>query len=633
MRTDVLAFVLVALVRFSLATPSDNVAGPTVPMGGIGVVGDGKLEVNGSANSVVSKKDVTLAEKVDDLMKREFTKDVEEAEQDVGRTFNETAKNDKASMETVVVISHKSKKNATEGSVAPDGTILVEQKEGEEEQSKKTKSGVPQEKEQDVDRIVDSHDNEYVLSKSKELAGLTVDPLLIQDLTILISASASVGWIFEGLGQPVINGYLTAGSAVGPGGFMLIKEVVQVESLAQLGVHFLLFYLGLEFSVKKMRAVGGVALAGGLLEMFIFIAIAVVSASVTEASVKQSLFVGALVSLSSTSVVIKCLEANGTSESRHGQITIGTLILQDCTVGLMFALMPLLEEGDGSKLAGNQVDDTLWVILSILLKLVALVILATAIARLILPPFVNTLARSASWELFQVTLIGFCLLGAWCFGMLGLSHELGAFIAGAMLSASDQHEYTVKAIDGVRTMFTALFITSIGLVMSPRFLFEHLGVLAVGTGAVVVCKTAVIFGVVQAFKFDTGSSLMVAMSLAQISEFAFVLLSMAVDFRVIGQEMYLMLVGVAALSLLVTPGIIRLATSIVNGLESSVEPTIPVVVNGTDSFENGQEESQELIKDDDSFTIATKSASSFPMMPHVFRRVKNNCSTGTKKPG
>lgn len=117
--------------------------------------------------------------------------------------------------------------------------------------------------------------------------------------------------------------------------------------------------------------------------------------------------------------------------------------------------------------------------------------------------------RTSSGELFQVILVGFCLGGGLVAGYLGVSRELGAVISGAMVSSTDQHDYAVKTIDGVRNLFTALFISSIGLVMSPTFMWEHIGVLAIGTAVVVVAKTMIIFIVVRAFQINDSTAIMV----------------------------------------------------------------------------------------------------------------------------
>ncbi len=137
----------------------------------------------------------------------------------------------------------------------------------------------------------------------------------------------------ELLGQPVINGYFIAGSLVGPGGLGWVKELVQVQSVAQLGVSLLLFTLGLEFSLSKLRAVRGVALAGGLLEVVLMAILSGVFAKVIGGRPHEGIFTGLLVAMSSTSIVVKCLADSKTSNTSVGQITIGTLILQVCGCG------------------------------------------------------------------------------------------------------------------------------------------------------------------------------------------------------------------------------------------------------------------------------------------------------------
>ena len=175
--------------------------------------------------------------------------------------------------------------------------------------------------------------------------GLTLDPQLIRDLTVLIASSSVrihhytplshptrrhqiVGGGMELLGQPVINGYFIAGSLVGPGGLGWVKELVQVQSVAQLGVSLLLFTLGLEFSLSKLRAVRGVALAGGVLEVVLMAILSGVFAKVIGGRTHEGIFTGLLVAMSSTSIVVKCLADSKTSNTPVGQITIGTLILQ-----------------------------------------------------------------------------------------------------------------------------------------------------------------------------------------------------------------------------------------------------------------------------------------------------------------
>ncbi|DBA96469.1 hypothetical protein WJX77_004607 [Trebouxia sp. C0004] len=524
-------------------------------------------------------KKKTIAQIIDAALEQEFPEEKEEA---IGKNYNETAKNSDATVETVIKVSQKQQQEEeddddvnAEGSAANSTettTPSVQQdKSAGSKSSAKSKSssktpapsGSKQQKakgkkvdshaEKEVDRIIDSQDNEYVLSKPKSSSlGLTLDPQLIRDLTVLITSSTVAGMALEAVKQPVINGYFIAGSLVGPGGAGLIKELVQVESLAQVGVQLLLFTLGLEFSLQKLRAVRSVALIGGMVEIFLFILVAGLLANFIGASVHEGIFVGALVSMSSTSIVVKCLEDSRSSNMAHGQITIGTLILQDCLVGLLFAFMPVLAHNANSR---GGVDNmmVLRLLLKVTVTLGGCLLAAMALTRSVLPRSLRFLATHSSAELFQLTVLAFCLVSAWISGYLGLSSELGAFVAGVMLSSTDQQEHCLSQLTSIRHFFMSLFISTTGLVMSPRFLLQHLPVLAGGVLVCIICKTCVISGVVYMFRYPPQTALAVGLSMAQIGEFAFVLLSVASQLGLMPYQVYMLLMGVTALSLLITP--------------------------------------------------------------------------------
>ncbi|KAH7557511.1 hypothetical protein JRO89_XS11G0169200 [Xanthoceras sorbifolium] len=184
-------------------------------------------------------------------------------------------------------------------------------------------------------------------NKKSKYPVLQVDLRLISDLVVVIVSAAIGGIIFSCLGQPVIVGYLLAGSIIGPGGLKFIGEMVQVETFAQFGVVFLLFALGLEFSLTKLKVVGPVAVLGGLLQIVIFMCLCAIISVLCGAKLSEGVFVGSFLSMSSTAVVVKFLMEQNSNNALHGQVTIGTLIFQDCAVGLLFALLPVLGGGSG----------------------------------------------------------------------------------------------------------------------------------------------------------------------------------------------------------------------------------------------------------------------------------------------
>jgi Kef-type K+ transport system membrane component KefB len=358
--------------------------------------------------------------------------------------------------------------------------------------------------------------------------------------------SAAIGaLLFTLLGQPLITGYLIAGSIVGPGGLGLVVELVQVETLAQFGIIFLLFALGVEFSFGKLRHVQSVAVFGGSMEILLMMLVCGVISDFTGAPSKEGVFVGAFLSMSSTAVVIKCLMERGAMGTLHGQITIGTLILQDCTVGLLFALLPVL---GGSHGIGEGVVS----LIRVTLVMVAFLLGAVFLSRHVVPNLFRVISKRNNPELYQMTSVAFCLTIAWFSEHLGLSIELGAFVAGVMVSSTPYAEQVLKHVEPIRNVFAALFIASIGMIMNPFFLWIHLDVLVATLFVVVVFKCSLITLVVRAFGYSTRTSFTVGMSMAQVGEFSFVLLSRASNLGLVQRKLYLLLLGTTALSLIGT---------------------------------------------------------------------------------
>ncbi|KAI5393477.1 variant 2, K(+) efflux antiporter 6 [Lathyrus oleraceus] len=182
---------------------------------------------------------------------------------------------------------------------------------------------------EDTPILIDRKDNVFIISNFKsKYPVLQLDLRLISDLVVAIVSATCGGVAFAFAGQPVITGYLLAGSIVGPGGFNFINEMVQVETVAQFGVIFILFAMGLEFSMTKLRVVRSVAVLGGLLQIFLFMCMCGFTVSLCGGKASEGIFVGAFLSMSSTAVVLKFLMEKNTTNALHGQVTIGTLILQ-----------------------------------------------------------------------------------------------------------------------------------------------------------------------------------------------------------------------------------------------------------------------------------------------------------------
>jgi len=405
---------------------------------------------------------------------------------------------------------------------------------------------------EDVARLIDAKDNVYVMSNpaAGDRMQLQQDAQLISDIVTVLVAAAVGGAAAAAAGQPSITGFLVAGACVGPGGAGLVSELVQVETFAQFGVILLLFCLGLEFSGAKLRAVRAVALAGGAAQMLLLMLGAGAAAKVIGAPPGEGVFVGALVSMSSTAVVVKCLQERNALGSLHGQVTIGTLILQDCTIGLLFAMLPSMgdpERGAGAALAA---------LTRVAAAAAAVAACAAAAARLAVPPLLRWAAARGP-ELQQLTSLALCLALSKASDAAGLSLELGAFVAGVMIAAAEHGERTLHGIEPVRNVFAALFLASIGLLLNPWFLWMHRFALLSCLAVVVACKAALTALVVRAFGYSARTALVVGMSLAQVGEFSFVLLARGSALKLVQRPAYLLLLGTTAMSLLVTPLLFR----------------------------------------------------------------------------
>ncbi|KAF4351395.1 hypothetical protein F8388_014404 [Cannabis sativa] len=413
---------------------------------------------------------------------------------------------------------------------------------------------------EDTPTLIDRKDNVFIISNFKsKYPMLQLDLRLISDLVVVIVSATCGGIAFACAGQPVITGYLLAGSLIGPGGLNFISEMVQVETVAQFGVIFLLFALGLDFSTTKLKVVRAVAILGGLLQILLFMCLCGITVSLCGGKTSEGVFVGAFLSMSSTAVVLKFLMEKNTTNSLHGQVTIGTLILQDCAVGLLFALLPVLGGTSG-------VLEGFLSMAKLLVILIAFLAVLSIVSRTALPWLLKLMISLSSQtnELYQLASVAFCLLVAWCSDKLGLSLELGSFAAGVMISTTDLAPHTLEQIEPIRNLFAALFLASIGMLIHVQFLWNHVDILLASVILVIIVKTAIIASVVKGFRYNNKTSILVALSLAQIGEFAFVLLSRASNLHLVEGKLYLLLLGTTALSLVTTPMLFKLIPAVVH---------------------------------------------------------------------
>lgn len=385
---------------------------------------------------------------------------------------------------------------------------------------------------------------------------------LIIDFVSILTAAAAGGLLAALLRQPALLGYLLGGMIVGPAGLGLVKELVQIETLAQFGVAFLLFALGVEFSLGELKKVQGISLGGGGLQIVLTVAVTALVALGMGwvSSPAQGIFLGAILSLSSTAVVLKCLMERNETETPQGQIMLGILVVQDLALGLMLAVLPALE----------QPTEVIWqAVLLALLKIGIFAGVAVAVGIWIIPPLLRFLARTESQELFLLGVVTLCLGIAVCTDRLGLSIEMGAFVAGLMISEVEYADQTLTYVEPLRDVFAALFFAAIGMLIDPVFLWQNLDLILGLVCLVIVGKVLIVSTLTSLFGYRLRTAMIVGLGLAQIGEFSFVLASEGQAMGLVSRQVYLLILGTTAVTLVVTPFVIQLVPQLFNTLERS----------------------------------------------------------------
>ena len=370
---------------------------------------------------------------------------------------------------------------------------------------------------------------------------------LIVDLVTVFAVAACGGLFAALLRQPVLLGYIIGGMVVGPTGLGLIKELIQVETLAQFGVAFLLFALGVEFSFNELKKVRAIALGGGAAQITLTILVTVGVCGLTGAwgtLPAKGVFLGGILSLSSTAVVLKCLMERQETETLHGQVMLGILVVQDLALGLMLAVLPALHQpGEAIAIA----------VLTALLRIGLFAAGAVVAGIWLIPPLLRLLARTESQELFLLGVVALCLGIALLTAYLGLSIEMGAFVAGLMISEVEYADQTLTYVESLRDIFASLFFVSIGMLIDPLFLWNNLQLILGLVALVLISKFLIITPLVKLFRYPLKTALIVGLGLSQIGEFSFVLASEGQALGLVSRHIYSLILGTTAVTLVLTP--------------------------------------------------------------------------------
>jgi CPA2 family monovalent cation:H+ antiporter-2 len=379
---------------------------------------------------------------------------------------------------------------------------------------------------------------------------------LVFDLAAALAAAFIGGWVARRLGQPVLIGYLLAGLVIGPHtpGFDADRE--RVQQLAELGVAFLMFGLGVEFSISELLRVRRIVSVAGGIQIPLTIALGVFVGIASGWSAEESFLLGGAFAISSSIVTLTWLMSRGEADSEHAHVALGLGVVQDLALVPMIALLPVLSNSHGEN------------ILVELLKSVGVatagLVLVIVLGTRLVPRILFAVAREESRELFLLVVVLIALGTALASQEAGLSFALGAFLAGLVVSESEYDRQVISEIIPLRDLFASLFFVSIGMLVDPSYIASHLPQVAAFTTVLIVGKALIIGGALLAAGVNHTTATLVAIFMAQMGEFSFVLAGAGNAEGIIDSNQFGIILATAALSILATPFLVKFLPALVD---------------------------------------------------------------------
>jgi len=370
---------------------------------------------------------------------------------------------------------------------------------------------------------------------------------ILRDLIILYGMAMFIAFLMRRARQPTIIGYLLTGIVAGPSALGLISETEAVEVLADVGVALLLFTIGLELSIGKLVRMRQLVLGAGSIQLVSTILVCFGVMWWMGFETRENVFWGFLVAASSTAIVLKLLHERGELDTVHGRAILGILLFQDLCVVPMMALVPALAAPGAS-----QAVSILWALVKSLLVVGAILVGA----YYLFPPLLKAIVLARSRELFIIASIFFALGTAYGASQLGLSLALGAFLAGIVLSESEYGHQVMAEILPFRDIFNSLFFISVGMLVNLTYVRDNAGPLALLAGAILVGKLLTGGMAVVALGFPLRMAALVALSLAQVGEFSFILLREGARVNLVTPERFQLFLSASVITMMLAPGLI-----------------------------------------------------------------------------
>jgi CPA2 family monovalent cation:H+ antiporter-2 len=369
----------------------------------------------------------------------------------------------------------------------------------------------------------------------------------------VFGAAVVVVLICHRLRLPSLVGLLVTGVLIGPSALGLVHDAETIELFAEIGVVLLLFVIGLELSLDRLKEMGRPFLLGGSLQAALTLGLVAGGAVVLGAAPAQAVFFGMVVTLSSTVIVLKLLDDRRESQTPHGKVALAILLFQDFLIVPMIVLAPVL----GGAVAASA--GALALRFGGSLAAVALVVLA---ARVLMPRVLHLIVRTRSRELFVLGALAICLGMAWATHSFGFSLALGAFVAGLLVSETEYSHQVFADVAPFRDVFASVFFVSIGMLVDVGAAAERWPQVLGLAAAIVAVKALACGGAAAALRYPVRTVAAVGLGLAQIGEFAFVLMEVGRRHGLLDSDRYQLLLAAAVLTMLVTPGLTAAAPAL-----------------------------------------------------------------------
>ena len=376
---------------------------------------------------------------------------------------------------------------------------------------------------------------------------------LLYDIVIIFALSVAVLFFCHRLKIPSIVGFVFTGLLAGPYGLGLIKSIHEVNTLAEIGIVLLLFTIGLEFSFKDLLRIKKTVLLGGTLQVTLTFLGTFFIVRQLGWQIGQAIFIGFLVSLSSTAIVLKVFQERAEIDSPHGRTSLGILIFQDIIMVPMILVAPLI---------AGEMGDLSESILILLSKGIGIILLVIVCARWVVPWVLYQVVKTRSREIFLLSIVLICMAIAWLTSSAGLSLALGAFLAGLVISES---EYSHQALGNTlpfRDVFISFFFVSIGMLLDISFFVENLWIIMLVFLSVILLKTMIAGMATILLGFPLRTAILVGFAISQVGEFSFILSKTGLEFDLLNETIYQIFLSVSVLTMASTPFLMALSPKI-----------------------------------------------------------------------